>query len=283
MERAEGTVSLVKRLTYRPELIALARALGLRRVLRKLYYRWARPPDGILHIEIGGIGAKFHVRTAEELRLLGKAKAGHWEGDVLEFLARKLRRGDVVYDIGSNVGLYAVLLANVVGARGQVIAFEPERKSCTRLQENLTLNGLTNVRIFQVALGEYTGEGKLYFSADDLVFSNLIRPRTTNMTHQVVKVVEGDRFREAENLPIPRVVKIDVEGYEYAVIHGLKHTLSDSSCELISCEVHPTLLPSGVKPEEVVDLIRSLGFGRIDVHRWHGIPEFHVLAHKAEK
>ncbi len=283
MERAEGTVSLAKRLTYRPEVIRLIRALGLRSIGRRLYYRWARPADGILRLEVGGIAAQFHVSTSEELRMLDKAKAGHWEGEVLEFLARKLRRGDVVYDIGSNIGFYAVLLAKAVGEKGQIIAFEPERKSCTRLQGNLTLNGLTNVRIFQVALGEYTGEGKLYFSPGDLVFSNLIRPRGTNMTHQVVKVVQGDRFREAENLPVPRVVKIDVEGYEYAVIRGLKHTLSDSSCELISCEVHPTLLPAEVNPEQVISLIKSFGFNRINVRRWRGVSEFHILAHKAEK
>jgi FkbM family methyltransferase len=281
------TLSFLKRFTYRPELIWLARACGLRGFLRKCYFWWARPPDGILRIEVSGTNAQFYVRTPEELRMLGKAQSGHWEGEILQFLISQLRAGDVVYDIGASVGLYTALLGQALRDRGQVIAFEPERQSQDRLRENLRLNGLTNVRAFRVALGDYSGEGKLYFSGDDLLFSNLVRPRTTSLTHQenhqVVQVVRGDEFREIENLPFPRIVKIDVEGYEYAVIRGLTRTLSDSGCELVSCEVHPTLLPLEVKPEQVVDLLRSLGFGRIDLHRWRGIPECHVLASKAGK
>ena len=277
------TLNFLKRLTYRRELLRLAQILRLRTIGRALYYRWARPPDGILRLTVGGISGQFCVHTPEELRMLGKVESGHWEKLVLESLVRTLHVGDVVYDIGSSIGLYTVFLAKAVGEQGQVIAFEPEGQSYDRLQDNLSLNRLTNTRAFQVALGEYNAEGKLYFSSRDLLFSNLIRPRTGNMDHLVVKVMEGDRFREAENLPIPRAVKIDVEGYEYAVIRGLRRTLSDSACELVSCELHPTLLPSGVTPEQVLELLRSVGFSRIDIHRWRGIPEFHILAHKAER
>jgi FkbM family methyltransferase len=274
-------VRLLKRLTYRPELIAVASWLGLRGILRNWYYRWSRPPDGILQIQAAGITAEFCVHTPEELRMLGKAESGHWEQDVLEFLVHKLSDGGVVYDIGSNIGLYAIFLAKAVGDKGQVIAFEPEAQSHRRLQENLELNALKNVRTFQVALGDYKGEAKLYFSDGDLLFANLIRPRHKNITYQVVKVLEGDRLRETENLPCPRVVKIDVEGFEYAVMRGLRATLSDPSCEIVSCEVHPTLLPPKVKERQLLQLLRSLGFGRIDIHRWGGIAEYHVLACKS--
>ncbi len=273
-------MNILKRLSYSPLLIRAARALRFRRALRKLHYWWARPPDGILRLHVAGIRAQFYVRTPEELRVLGRAELGLWERDVLRFLASELHPGDLVYDIGSNIGLYAIFLAKAVGQKGQVIAFEPESQSHRRLRDNVELNAIGNVRTLQVALGDYNGEAKLYFSDDDLLFSNLIRARHKNIAYQIVKVMEGDRLRESENLPCPRVVKIDVEGFEYAVMRGLSATLSNSACEIVACEVHPTLLPSGVTPEQVQDLLKSLGFGQMDIRRYSAVSEYHVLASK---
>jgi FkbM family methyltransferase len=272
-------MQLLKRLTHRPEVIWLARACGLREFLRKCYFRWARPADGILPLELAGRNAQFYVHTPEELRMLGKAETGYWERDIMEILARDVQTGDVAYDIGSNIGLYTVLLSKAVGNHGQVIAYEPARQSYEILRDNLTLNAVTNVRTFQVALGDHRGEEKLYFSDADRVFACLTRPRSPTMTHQIVQVVEGDKFREAENLPIPRVVKIDVEGYEYAVIRGLRRTLSNPACQLVACEVHPTLLPDGLKPEQVHDLLKSLGFSCIKSQPRKDT--YHVIATKA--
>jgi len=255
-------VNLLKRLTYRPELKGVARVLHLRRVLRKWYWWWARPPDGILRIQIGQISAQFYVRTPGELRNLDPAGAAQQEWEILQLLISTLCPGDIAYDVGSNVGLYAVLLARVVGERGQVIAFEPESESYAHLQANLKLNGLTNVRAFRKALGERSGEGKLYQGEENADSSLVGPPAGRDMGHQLVEVVEGDDFVHAEGLPVPRVVKIDVEGYEYGVLWGLRETLAHPTCELVCCEIHPHLLPREVKPEAILNLLESLGFTR---------------------
>lgn len=274
-------MNLLNRLTYRPEFIAPVRALGLRRIMRRWYYHWARPADGILRVQVAGIEAQFYVHSPEELRVLESAGDAGRERQILGLLISALHAGDVVYDIGANVGLYSILLAEALGTKGQVIAFEPTPLSFERLGNNLKLNGITNVRAFRVALADYSGEGKLYYSSEDLALSNLIRPRTDQMTHQMVGVVGGDDFREAQSLPVPRAVKIDVEGYEYAVIRGLRRLLSDPACKLLLCEVHPTLLPSQVRPEQVHELLKSLGFTRLDIHRPSTSPDYHLMAFKA--
>jgi methyltransferase FkbM-like protein len=93
-----------------------------------------------------------------------------------------------------------------------------------------------------------------------------------------VGVVAGDRFRQLKGLPIPRAVKIDVEGHEYAVLQGLHDTLSQPACELVCCEVHPKLLPSGRSLETVSGLLESLGFAHRETHRRYDV--FHVVAWK---
>lgn len=258
---------VLRRLSYRWSVARAVRALRLQRLLRKWYYHCARPPNGILRIEVGGVSAQFYVRTPGELRNLDPAGAAQGEQHILERLMSTLRAGGTFYDIGSNVGLYAVLLARTMGHRGQVIAFEPMSQSFDHLQDNLSLNDLTNVRSFRKALGERNGVGILYLGEEN-ADSSLIRPPTgteTDRGYQEVDVVNGDWFVEVENLPLPRAVKIDVEGYEHSVIQGLRHTLAGRGCELVCCEIHPHLLPPEVKPETVIALLKSLGFGHIDV------------------
>ncbi len=261
-----GMAKSVRGLSYRPWLVKTVRALGLRPLARKWYYRWVAPPGGFLHLECGGISASFIARRPDQLRAL---EAGRFaEQRILEVLLRTLQPGDTFYDIGSHVGLFTVFLAKAVAERGRVIAFEPESRSYDDLQQNVKLNRLTNVRLFRKALGDRAGEGKLFIGEVvanfSLIPSAIVGPPAGSAPHQVVDVVEGDSFVRLENLPPPRAVKIDVEGYEYAVLSGLRHTLAQPGCQLLCCEVHPTLTPPEMEPDKVLDLIKSLGFGRID-------------------
>jgi len=268
----------LKRLTYRPEVIKIARWLGLRRLLRKGYYWWARPRNGVLRLRIAGIPLQFRVHTSEELRVLESERGAGGEERVLDLLVSFLRPGDVVYDVGSNVGLYAVLLAKRVGARGLVIAFEPQEQNYIHLQENLELNCLENVRSYRKALSDRGGRAKLYAS-EVIGSSSLVEQQPRGAVAEMVDVSTGDDLVAAEHLPGPRVVKIDVEGHEYAVIRGLRETLSQPGCELVSCEVHPSLLPAGLTPSAVSSLLKQLGFVRFDSYpRWD--ETFHLAAYK---
>jgi hypothetical protein len=90
------------------------------------------------------------------------------------------------------------------------------------------------------------------------------------------RLSRGDRLVEIESLLLPRLVKIDVEGHEYAVIRGLRRTLANSACQRVCCEVHPRPLLEGLDPEEILILLKSCGFTRFDV--LPRLPEHHVVA-----
>jgi FkbM family methyltransferase len=259
----KAIIKAIKTVAYWSPAIRVSKALGLARVLRRLYYGFTKPAGGVLRANLAGIPVQFLVPTPEALRLVESVL--HGERHVWEALYHALQSGGTVYDIGSSVGAYTVFLSKVVGERGQVIAFEPEGWSYLRLQENLALNGITNARCFQKALGDWSGEGKLY-QGEHKAASTLVHRDATNTRYEVVEVVEGDRFIEAHNLPVPKAVKIDVQGYEYAVLQGLRHTLAQPDCELLCCEVHPKLLPPKVTPEDVYSLVKSLGFSRLDIY-----------------
>ncbi len=71
--------------------------------------------------------------------------------------------GWVVYDIGANVGITTLFFARCVGQEGLVTAFEPVPLTAQRLRENVRINRLHNVRIYEVALGDRDMQGEIYF------------------------------------------------------------------------------------------------------------------------
>lgn len=268
----------LKRLSYRPEVLGPIRKLGLSPILRRAYFQFAKPRNGILETEIAGVPVKFYIRTPGELRNLEPAGGAQQESHVLEELKASLRPGEVFYDIGSNVGLYAVVAAKALGESGTVFAFEPMSEAFDHLQENVQLNALTNVKMFRKAVGEISEQRVLhlgYGNAD----SSLVRPRgPMDGSSETVEVVNGDGFIQEQRLPLPNVVKVDVEGFEYAVLCGLGRTLADPACRMVFCEVHPYLLPEGVDADKVLQALKTAGFGQIKTSTRKDT--FHVIARK---
>jgi len=261
----------LRNLTYRHGLTSLAPTLRMRELLKSAYFHLLAPRERV-RVKLAGASGSFFVRSPSELRMLERAvrvkDSGAWEVDLLELFAATVLPGDIVYDIGANVGLYSIFLSKRAGPRGRVIAFEPDSRNYARLQENVRLNGLANVACFQKALGEQSQKSALYAHKDNPGASTLRASRDPAYTcAEVVEVENGDAFRATLRLPIPRVVKIDVEGSEYSVLRGLIRTLREPSCEFLGCEVHPQALPPGVTSRHLCELLRSLGFERIEPYR----------------
>ena len=270
---------IIRKLSYNSWVIRGVRVLGLRSLGRRLYHFLVSPRQGVLHVERGGVTAAFVTRTPDQLRAV---EAVSLEPS-LDLLARSVQPGDTVYDVGSNLGVYSVILAKAVGPRGTVVAFEPHHETYERLVENVKLNGLENVRAFERALGKQASEEKLYIGEVIANFSLLPQAVSSSVgsdiPFQSVQVVQGDKFVEAEKLPVPNAVKIDVEGFEYSVLKGLQRTLADPRCGLICCEIHPQFLPAHVKASDINDLLRSLGYNRIEAEPAE--TAYHLVAYRS--
>lgn len=265
------------RIPAQRQILAAAGALGVRSALRKLYRRTFAPGDGTHTLNVEGKSARFYVYSQSNIEGLNSLGG---ERPTLEFLMGQLRAGDCVYDIGAATGLYTIFFAKAVGQTGQVVAFEPEDHSFERLQEHIKLNRLANAQSFRVAIGDV--DDRVALCRGTVAGASRIVEGTASkgeaMSLEPVTVANGDRFVASRALPKPRVVKIDVEGYEFSVIHGLKQILASPECELVCCEVHPSFLPKAVSPEDVLSLLRSLGFSRIETHQ--RTKDFHAWAFK---
>lgn len=150
---------------------------------------------------------------------------GFWEVWLTQFLARHVKPGMNVIDVGANFGYYTLLLGDVVGAAGKVVAVEPNPETASLLRETVLLNGHAGrTQIVDRALSDAKGIALLY-SPDS-------EPKNARLVGQ--QDLEGGRTFEVRTealddivLTGPRVnlVKIDAEGAEVAIIRGMQRLI----------------------------------------------------------
>ncbi len=174
--------------------------------------------------------------------------------------------GQVVYDIGANIGLTTLFFSREVGEQGMVVAFEPVPANLKRLKDNLRVNHTTNVRVYDSALGEKEQTAEIAFTPEATGIAT-IRTDIMKRYHQKyriemipIKVVPLDRLLEREEIPPPHFIKIDVEGFEYAVLRGAEKTITQYKPRIF-VEIH------GANPEdakrnaiELYNLLSSWGY-----------------------
>jgi FkbM family methyltransferase len=194
---------------------------------------------------------------------------------MLSGVLSRVQAGDVFLDVGSNLGLFTVFAAKAAGPGGTVVALEPETSAHNRLTENIRLNDLHNVKLFKLALSDVCATRKLILG-DPSGVSQSAHLADDGGPSEIVETVEYDWLAAKQSLPTPRVVKIDIEGHEFAALKGMRATLSNPSCAALFCEVHPPALPKGVTAEQVIELIQSFGFDSIRTKK--RFAEFHIVA-----
>jgi FkbM family methyltransferase len=277
----------LREVSYSPRTLRLARRLHLSDILRKCYQWVTGGRKNVLCVNLGKFNVLFHVHDALDYRTTENYFIGY-ERDFLDALLSVMAAGDVLLDVGSSTGHFTIPIAKVVGNGGVVIAVEPQADARVQLEANLRLNGLSNVQVLGMALGDARKEGRLAWgdgSCPSLLAvskqdqeSVLTTAGSDGKDSQVVSVEVGDEVMVRERLPIPQAVKIDVEGFEFQVIRGLSATLSNASCRLLCCEIHPAALHGGTTPQIIIEEVKSLGFKEIVLTE--RLSQIHMIARK---
>jgi FkbM family methyltransferase len=172
----------------------------------------------------GGYKMELHPAADEyELRLYIDRD---YEPAMLSLFDKVLRPGDVVVDVGANLGLMTLHAAPLVGATGVVIAIEPHPEYHQRLIGNIALNHLTNVRPLATAVGAVSERRVIYdLPAVNIGRSSLIDPGTGGRRAGVVPVERLDMILADMGIGAVRLLKIDVEGFEFEVLKGAIETV----------------------------------------------------------
>jgi FkbM family methyltransferase len=177
------------------------------------------------------------------------------------FLLELPLEGRTVYDVGAWEGTTALALARRVGPSGSVLAFEPNPAAAAKLRTNLALNGVTNVSLLDVAVGDSTREVDLSFQRNATGRAHILsEPRPKSRVHVRVPMATLDELREQRGLPPPDLIKIDVEGAETEVLRGARRTIVAHRPDLL-LELHGrTTAEKRKKRETVLEELRALGY-----------------------
>ena len=175
-------------------------------------------------------------------RLLAKViMRGAYEDRFGKALEKEIKHGDVVWDVGANVGLYTTIFLDLVGTDGYVIAFEPTLACYGKLREKCA--NYPNALLHNVAMGEKDGTVAMSIEADQLAATHrIVKAQDSEREVIEVSIRSADSFAREFPANFPNIIKVDVEGHEGSVIDGMDTVLSDRRLRCVGVEVHFGLL-----------------------------------------
>jgi FkbM family methyltransferase len=193
-------------------------------------------------------------------------RTGVWEPFETMVFSRLCKRGDIVMDLGANIGWYSVLAAQILESTGQVLAFEPDETNMKLLKLNVArVDKYSIIQIFPMAVGDRDSETLLFRSSSNLGDHRLFSDGSPREAFSV-PMTRLDRFLIGRQERLPDVLKSDTQGSEGKIIKGAKDLLAQGWRPLMLLEFWPFgLTQSGDDPLELWRSLIGLGYKVFEV------------------
>jgi FkbM family methyltransferase len=226
----------------------------------------------ILSTQVFGYTILFVISSWKEYthRFLASYTA---ERVTIEWIRKYIHKGDIIWDVGANVGAYALLMGKMMEAygSGKVLAFEPESANFAALNKNIVINSLGEyITAIPIAFGNSLELGSFFLSSNEAgsathaLYSPVSDGISFNSTHiQGVLAISPDEFAGLANVPFPNHIKIDVDGLESVLVANMSSILSDSRLKTLVIEI-----ADGLSNGVIEQMIESFGFKLVDEEQW---------------
>jgi FkbM family methyltransferase len=246
--------------------------LGKYTIVQKISNQLAKTlhPDYIIHD-----GNKFFLDKDDSIHYSLAEDEPLTPNHISKIIHNACAEGNIVIDVGANIGWYTLQCAKLVGSKGQVFAFEPVSENFELLKRNVAENNYKNISCVQKAVSNQVKKVTMELSSrigDHRIIQNTTSQKTTI---QVDCTTLDIFFKEKNKIDF---LKIDAEGFDFFVLEGAKQIIEKNRNIVIFIEFNPYLLNlNSVKPEILIDFLRSHGFVLYDVesikHSPSTIPE----------
>jgi FkbM family methyltransferase len=225
------------------------------------YPLWKDAPTKIIRDKWNGNLIKLNLANWSERHtyFLGR----YYDLDLQLAMTQILQKGDRFVDIGANIGMITLHGAALVTDSGCVDSFEPHPESCRRLQEALEMNNIKHVRVHNLGLSDCPGKLTLSVITEHSGMATLATPSSEqkDLVSDAfeVSVVIGDSVIMQNSTPV-KLIKIDVEGFEYRVLQGLKQTLETWRPIVITEVEKEWLNRAGTNRTELFEFMSRYGY-----------------------
>lgn len=196
---------------------------------------------------------------------------GYWEMWLTELLARLVKPGMKVVDVGANLGYFSLLLSELVGPTGQVHAFEPNTDLARRMTQSLAINGFDGIAtVHEQALADIETDVLLFVPTDEPKNAHLLpidHPASTDPVAQG-RLMRTRRLDSYPELLDADLIKIDADTSEQAIWHGMAAILQQTRPLTIVLEFARVRYSD---PGAFIDKILSDGFTLAEITLEAGI------------
>ena len=181
---------------------------------------------------------------------------GQREFEATKIIKQIIKPGYKIFELGANVGYYALLEAKLIGESGKIYAVEPEKNNFTILKKNIELNRLKNIKVDNIAISDKDGQYPLYVTANSNLHS-MIKPKSGDYREEMVVTKSVDSYL-AEKGGI-NYLRMDIEGYEFQALQGMDNTLKNNPGLKLFIELHAHLMKTK-QTIAILQKLKSFGF-----------------------
>ena len=183
-----------------------------------------------------------------------------WESSKLKIFQKYIKSGDIVADIGANIGYYTLLFSRIVND-GKVYAFEPETANFDLLNRNIEENNIENVNTSKLAISDKPKNVKLYFGEKTHGGGSIIGYQK-EYGSEIINTTTLDDFFKGKNIDF---LKLDVEGSEFNILKSGKETLKKVRCIVTEFVPHNLVKYNICNPKDFIKLLEKSNFKLFDI------------------
>ena len=170
-------------------------------------------------------GSKMFLDLGDSLNLSINGVYGELDTKIIR---EEIHEGDIVVDVGANIGYYTLIFAQLVGKSGKVFAFEPEPKNFEILKKNIEINNYQNIIAEQKIVSDKSGMMKLFIAEQGIVGHRIQQKTDSQKFIEIESIILDDYLKNLNLSGKINFIKIDVEGAEVKVLEGSKIIIEKS-------------------------------------------------------
>lgn len=212
---------------------------------------------------------KFWIDPVSNFGFRLMMEGGEYEPEFVRCVKASLERGGVFVDIGANEGFYTILGARLTGAKGTVIAVEPQDRLIPVIEENLRLNALNDIVLVHAGISDKDGVETLYLTPDvNTGSSGFHQTQKYLVQTQFVPTLTLEQLLDQNNVESVDLMKMDIEGYEYEAILG-SQVFASGRVRALALELHETILKQrGRSENEIIAFLERCGYSETRYGLW---------------
>ena len=221
-------------------------------------------PNKSREITIKREGINWNIYAHDFIEFNIATRKNH-QSEVSNILASEIKKNNlkIMWDIGANIGAISLPILKKFPDL-KVMMFEPSAEVMGKLIKNLSINPdlLGRYEIFNIALSNQNGLNKFYTSNEEFnsKVSGLGHSHNRFKFHVKVQTYSGDDLILNNDVPIPQIIKIDVEGFEFEVLQGLKNILTKYSPIIIFEHCIYRLDERKHSKDKIINFLKSFGY-----------------------